>query len=312
MENKPVKKIFSIIIACVLLTSFCVGLELYTENIVPPVTGNTNIDDLEDMFDDNESETEDGNENNQTQQPSVEVPVYSNGFKCLEDAMEFINSCKGIKVVLNMTATADILGLGKATQTANETITLSGDYYLKETHTSCTSSLGKTYYRYFYSNDNGQNIEYKKTSSYDKDKIPNWDYLIQQDTVSKEEVYKYDNLAYDVFCITANRDNSTLVKFDRTTNQKYYIISFVYDVSKIPQKFIDNALREGALNSIMYKSMKLTYYIEKETLYLRKIEREESYTIDATVKLDVDAYQEIIITTIDKELTPSKPEYCNI
>ncbi len=307
MENKTIRKIFAIIIVSILIMSCCVGFRIYTDNNSIIIDNPTSTDDMEDMFEDNEE-----GENEQPDSPEEvkpQVPIYSNGFKCVADAYAILDNGKGYKTVSTLSATADIFGLGKATQSATETIILSGDYYLKETYTSCTSSLGKTYYRYFYSNDGGQNVEYKKTSSYN-DNIPNWDYLLEEDVLPKEEIIKYDNLAYDAFNVRAQSDNATLVKFDRTTNEKYYIISFILDVNKLPQKYIDNAIREGNLKSMTVSSLKMTYYIEKETLYLRKIERNETYTIDAGVKLNVDAYQELIVTIVDKEITPEKPAYC--
>ncbi len=312
MENKVVKQIYTVIILSVIIMSCCLGMKYYLQNNKVIINNGTNIEDMEDMFEDEENTENPSNPDNPETptEPTPQVPLYTNAFKCVEDSYKILDNGKGFKVVSTFTGTTDILGIGSATQTTKEIVSQSGDYYLKETYAFCTSSFGQTYYRYFYSNDGGKNVEYKKTSSYNDEEIPNWEYLIEQDTLSKEEIIKYDNLAYDVFAVRAKKDNSTLVKFDKSTNEKYYIVSFVLDINKIPQKYIDNSIREGNLKGMSVNSLKLTYYIEKETLYMRKIEKEESYSVDVGIKLTVNAYQETIITVIDQKIIAQKPSYC--
>ena len=309
MDNKTIKQIYTIIIISVIVISCCIGMQFYVQNNKVIINNGTNIEDVEDMFED-ETIPDNSDNNGNSTEPTPQIPIYTNGFKCVEDSYKILDNSKGYKTISILSGTADILGIGSVTQTSKETVTVSGDYYLKETLTSCTSSLGQTYYRYFYSNDGGQNVEYKKTSSYNEEEIPNWNYLIEQDNLPKEQIIKYDDLAYDVFNVRAGKDNSTLIKFDRSTNKNYYIISFVLDVKKISQKYIDNMIREGNLKSLNINSIKLTYYIEKETLYMRKIEKVENYDVDVGIKVNFDAYQEMVITVVDKQMNVEKPYYC--
>ena len=288
------------------------SLEIYVNNnqITLPSVG-TGVEDFEDEFEDIDDEKEEsGGSNEDSEEQTSQIPLYSNGYSCVSDALKIIDNGKGYKITANLTAVSDILGIGSATQTVKEIVVCSGDYYLKETFANCSISFGQNYYRYFYSSDNGQNVEYRKTSKYENG-IPNWSYTVEQASTTKQEIINnYDYLAYDVFNVRATRQNSTLVKFDRTTNSKYYIVSFILDVNKLPEKYIENTKKEGWLESLSVSSLKLTYYIEKSTLYIRKVERMEEYTVKKGIETSVSAYQEFIVNAINTTLCPTKPSYC--
>ena len=310
-KNKTFIKVFSIVLVCVFMIAFSTGYSLYkfnnpTHTTIPPSTG---ADDIGDQIEDTQKPTEPGG-NTEDEEDQPQVPVYSNAFLCLEDAFALLDNCKGYKTTTTMTAITDIFGMGSATQSVKEVAMLSGDFYFKETFANCTSSMGQNYYRYFYSDDNGENVEFRKTSSY-SNYIPNWDYEVENITTDKQDIINnYDLLAYDIFSIRADKSNSRLIKFDRTSDKTYYIITMSYQTSKIPDKYLQNAKKEGGLSDLTYNSITLTYYIEKQTLYLRKIERLEDYSITKGVTLNVSASHNIFVNIIDQVIEPQKPSYC--
>lgn len=310
-KNKTFIKVFSIVLVCVFMIAFSTGYSLYkfnnpTQTTIPPSTG---ADDIGDQIEDTQKPTEPGG-NTEDEEDQPQVPVYSNAFLCLEDAFALLDNCKGYKTTTTMTAITDILGMGSATQSVKEVAMLSGDFYFKETFANCTSSMGQNYYRYFYSDDNGENVEFRKTSSY-SNYIPNWDYEVENITTDKQDIINnYDLLAYDIFSIRADKSNSRLIKFDRTSDKTYYIITMSYQTSKIPDKYLQNAKKEGGLSDLTYNSITLTYYIEKQTLYLRKIERLEDYSITKGVTLNVSASHNMFVNIIDQVIEPQKPSYC--
>ena len=310
-KNKTFIKVFSIVLVCVFMIAFSTGYSLYkfnnpTQTTIPPSTG---ADDIGDQIEDTQKPTEPGG-NTEDEEDQPQVPVYSNAFLCLEDAFALLDNCKGYKTTTTMTAITDILGMGSATQSVKEVAMLSGDFYFKETFANCTSSMGQNYYRYFYSDDNGENVEFRKTSSY-SNYIPNWDYEVENITTDKQDIINnYDLLAYDIFSIRADKSNSRLIKFDRTSDKTYYIITISYQTSKIPDKYLQNAKKEGGLSDLTYNSITLTYYIEKQTLYLRKIERLEDYSITKGVTLNVSASHNMFVNIIDQVIEPQKPSYC--
>lgn len=310
-KNKTFIKVFSIVLVCVFMIAFSTGYSLYkfnnpTQTTIPPSTG---ADDIGDQIEDTQKPTEPGG-NTQDEEDQPQVPVYSNAFLCLEDAFALLDNCKGYKTTTTMTAITDIFGMGSATQSVKEVAMLSGDFYFKETFANCTSSMGQNFYRYFYSDDNGENVEFRKTSSY-SNYIPNWDYEVENITTDKQDIINnYDLLAYDIFSIRADKSNSRLIKFDRTSDKTYYIITMSYQTSKIPDKYLQNAKKEGGLSDLTYNSITLTYYIEKQTLYLRKIERLEDYSITKGVALNVSASHNMFVNIIDQVIEPQKPSYC--
>ena len=310
-KNKTFIKVFSIVLVCVFMIAFSTGYSLYkfnnpTQTTIPPSTG---ADDIGDQIEDTQKPTEPGG-NTEDEEDQPQVPVYSNAFLCLEDAFALLDNCKGYKTTTTMTAITDILGMGSATQSVKEVAMLSGNFYFKETFANCTSSMGQNYYRYFFSDDNGENVEFRKTSSY-SNYIPNWDYEVENITTDKQDIINnYDLLAYDIFSIRADKSNSRLIKFDRTSDKTYYIITMSYQTSKIPDKYLQNAKKEGGLSDLTYNSITLTYYIEKQTLYLRKIERLEDYSITKGVTLNVSASHNMFVNIIDQVIEPQKPSYC--
>ena len=313
MNTKLIKKTYRIIISTVVIMAVCIGLSIYSINNKPVFQGSTGIEGIEDQIEDNintgnsNDGSNSGSSNNSGSSSSSTVSkTYSNAFKCLEDMFKIIDNGKGIKVTNTITGVATSLGV-TATQTIKEVGIISGDYYLKETFASCDFSLGKNFYRYYYSKDGGKNVELRSTTEH-KNNVPNWNKEDINVTLPKEEIIeKYDLIAYDFFNVRPTKANTKFTKFDKTSNAKYYIIETHFDSNSIPQKYVKNAIREGELDSMKVTSLKLTFYIEKSTLYLRKIEREEQYVLTKGISATVDLYSELIVNSIDKSIIIERP-----
>ena len=310
MKDKTTRNVFAIIIASILFISFYVPLTYYIEHRDLKPTYQTGVETIDEHIEDKGDEQGEGSQDGGEQEPSQEVKAYNNGFSCIRDAFEIVDKSPGLKITSQVTAVTDILGIGSATQYVTEVKTRSGDYFLKETWAHCTVSLGQNFYRCFYSSDNLKTILYKKTSSYNSDNIPNWNYTTINTVTNKEEVLaKYDLICFDMFDFYPNKQNSKLIKFDRTSDKKYYIISFSYDTAYLNPTYIKNMLYEGGLTSIDMSSIAVTYYVEKATLYVRKAEIDQIYSMTKGVTLDVNMHQDLYINSIGKALTPSKPSY---
>ena len=310
MKDKTTKSVFAIIIASILLISFYMPITYYLNHRDIKPTYQTGVDTIDEHIEDKDDEQGEGSQDGGEQEPSQEVKVYNNGFSCIRDAFEIVETSPGLKITSQVTGVTDILGMGSATQYVTEVKTKSGDYFLKETWAHCTVSLGQNYYRCFYSDDNLETILYKKASSYNSEKIPNWNTTIINTTTTKEEVLaKYDLICFDMFDFYPNKQNSKLIKFDRTSNKDYYIISFSFDTAHLNPAYIKNMLNEGGLSSVNMSSIAVTYYVEKSTLYIRKAEIDQIYSITKGVSLDVNMHQDLYVNSIGKPLTPSKPSY---
>ena len=309
MKDKTTKSVFAVIIASILIIAMSVAANYQKSKITLP-TYQTGVETIDEHIEDKDDEQGEGEKDDGEEQPPQEVKVYNNGFSCIRDAFEIVNTSPGLKVTSQVTALTDIMGIGSATQYVKEVKTLSGDYFLKETWAHCTVSLGQNFYRCFYSNDNLKTILYKKTSSYNSEGIPNWNHTLINTTTNKEEVLaKYDLICFDMFDFYPNKQNSKLIKFDRTSDKKYYIISFSYDTAYLNPTYIKNMKYEGGLDSVNMSSIAVTYYVEKATLYVRKAEIDQIYSMTKGITLNVNMHQDLYINSIGKALTPQLPSY---
>ena len=310
MTNVNTKRVFAIIIASLLIIALIVSLGYAIETGLPANLEQQieNQVDLNDLINNIDGDDEDEN-SSQSQQ---EVKVYTNGFKCLSDAMDNIVNGKGVKYRANISAFANISGIGNFTQNITEIATLSGDYYLKETYASCNMSFGLNMYRYIYTADAGETIDYKVVGEYtEPGKSPNWTKMSESLVVNKEELMQKDFIAYDVLLLYPDKTNSNLVSFDRTSDKKYYNIKVTYDSTKFPEKFAGLMEQYKIGDYVSFSSITLTYKISKVTGQLKAA----SYVISVNasymgVSVPATATATILFEKVNTALTPEVPVYC--
>lgn len=304
MKDKTVRRVFVVIIIAIFLMAFCIGIAYEVENKKVEVIDTSNgTKDIEDIINDDQKtdDQEKSEDNSKLEEEPVKVKTYtsSQGFLCFMDAMKILKNGKGFEIQSKTTGVA----VGE-TQWVDETIIMSKNYYYK-TNTAYTTmpSMGKTYFRYFYSNDGGQNIEYKKTNSLNSDKSPNWSSGIEQCMLNNENVKDYDGYALKPFAIEPT-SKKELVSFN-ITDDKYYQITF--KINNIPKDYIENIKHEGDLDWVNISTINLIFYIEKATMYIRKVEKSEVYDSQKIIKFTCKTKQVSIIKQIDKEIIPQKP-----
>src|SRR5574344_2902240 len=100
MNKNIIKKIYISIIALILVISISIGVGYANQNNIN-ATGNnqTSIDDMEDMFEDNDEPQHDTDDDTTVEQPKT----YTNGYLCVSDAINRVVNGKGYKYVLNLT-----------------------------------------------------------------------------------------------------------------------------------------------------------------------------------------------------------------
>ena len=305
MKNKTTRSVFIIIVIAILVMAFSVSIAYEVENkkveVIDSRDGTKDIEDIvnDDPKTDKPTKGEDDPKSEEENNNKPKTYTSSQGFLCYMDAMELLKNGKGFEIQSKTSGVA----LGE-TQWVDETIIMSKNYYYK-TDTAYTTmpSMGKTYFRYFYSNDGGQNIEYKKTNSLNGDKSPNWSNGVEQSILNRESVKNYDGYALKPFAIEPT-SKKELVSFNRT-DKKYYQITF--KINNIPNEYIENIKHEGDLDWVNVNTINLTYYIEKATMYIRKVEKSEVYNSQKIVKFSCKTKQVSIIKQIDKEIIPQKP-----
>ena len=311
--SKSIKKFYTVVVVAILVIALSVGLNIYKENkairnknsaqsvgIVQGMQG------VEDLFEDNQSITK------QQEEPQSPEPVkaYTNGFKCFTDAINKVNNSKGFKAITTSNGQATILGITE-NQYLKETFILSGDYYLREQQGYSTSSLGKFFYRYWYSNNNAQSIRYKESSKLTSNSLeanPDWSQTTIDTTLSLEQLYNYDPYAYNIFTILPTKKSEIVGSFDPTEDKNYYIIRFKLDLNSIPSDFAENIKKEGDLEDIKLTALERTYYIEKSTLNIRKIERIDTYNMKKGIANGSFVFSaQTLFVGVDKVYTPSEP-----
>lgn len=284
--SKSIKNFYKIVVIAILIMALSVGLTIYRDNKAlrnknssSSVGITQGTEGLEDLFEKEESSTEGIIQ----QKPSqTKVPVYTNAYKCFQDALTKINNSVGYKAVTTSTGQATIFGITE-TQFIKETFILSGDYYLREQQGYCTSPVGKMFYRYWYSNDNAQSIRYKETTKLKENSLesePDWNHKNIDTTITLEELYNYDPYPYNVFSVLPTKKSELVGSFDPTEDPKYYVVRFKLDLATVPQEFVDSILREGDLTDVELFALERTFYIEKSTLNIRKIDRVDTYNME--------------------------------
>lgn len=88
-------------------------------------------------------------------------------------------------------------------------------------------------------------------------------------------ISRYKNV--NDFTLTINENTTSIVKYDKRTDPKYYIIKFKYDIAKIDKEYL-NEFKDNGTDDLNYSSLVLTFKINKQTGFLSRIEKEEIYT----------------------------------
>ena len=319
--SKSIKNFYKVVVVAILIMALSVSLTIYRDNKAlrnknssSSVGITQGTDGLEDLFEkddtqDGESTTA-GDSTIDKEQSQTKVPVYTNGFKCFQDALTKLNNSAGYKAVTTSAGQATIFGITE-TQFIKETFILSGDYYLREQQGYCTSPVGKLFYRYWYSNDNAKSIRYKETTKLTENSLeakPDWSGKNIDTTITLEELYNYDPYPYNVFSVLPSKRSELVGSFDPTEDPKYYVVRFKLDLATVPQAFVDSIIREGDLTAVELFSLERTFYIEKSTLNIRKIDRVDTYNMEKGIAKGLCVYtSQTVFVGIDKVYQISEP-----
>ncbi len=303
MKNFSIKKVYTIMIIAILIIAISVSLsfEQSQKNIID-IGYTEGIEDIESSIDSEDPNQQD--EGIDTSATNQTVPTFSarEGFKCYTYAIDLLNSCKGFEIEKNTIGQA----VGES-QYVKEKLIISQQYYYKENLAYTTMpSLGKTFFRYFYSSDGGNTTEYKMTNKLNSDNTPNWSGLCENSILDKNGVYYIDGTAFSSFAILPS-SKQEMISFDRSAgNSKYYVIKF--QISNISQEYIENIRKEGDLEWVNVSKINFTFYIEKATMYLKKVEKSEAYKGKKIIEFDCVTKQTSYIKQIDKVIVPTKPQ----
>lgn len=245
------------------------------EEIVTKEDANPPTEDVADPNNNN------NNNNNQNSQQAQTIKNYTNGYECLNDAIDRL--LKERYYVYSYASAGTSLG---NTQNTKGTKYFNGNTYRAEHFAYSDSAFGRNWYERTISDD-CQTYSFIRTYSLDK----NLNYNLQNashKTYQKEEVpcnYSQDKLL--TLPIIPIKGTDILSKFDRDSNAKFYIITVVFNVNKLPENFIASLKKITGASSIQYTSLKSEYYISKTTGKIEKFIQTEKYEMTVGIKLDV-------------------------
>ena len=313
MKEGYLKKFYTVIIVAMLIMALTISLTLYKDKkaiVNNPQFETNGVEGLDDLIEDNKpSEDDNSNTNNNPPSSTPTNKTYgaNQGWDLYLDAMTIYYNSIGVKTTATTYCTANILGI-KETQTVIEKMIYSGNYYLKHSIGYCTTSLGEFFSKYTYSSD-GQNYRHRETNKLSNNNTtPDWSGTYMDVTVTKDRISEVEQYPFDAFTYLPSA-KSELTNFDRMSSSKYYILSFRKDVNTIPDNYEEFIKRNGGLNYANVDNSEFKIYIEKETLYLRKVEKFEIYTVQKAgiINGSCNIRSEIIVNSINKELTAVEP-----
>lgn len=214
------------------------------------------------------------------EKPVEVIPSYTNGYKCLNDAIDRFYSSN--RYTYQFASTANSMGIIQNVKGSKQ---LSNSAFYGETFAFCDSSLGQTWYERITSSD-CQTYEYIKTKNVNSNFEYNLDGVSPQ-TYSKQQLADMGSGKLEVFSIIPKKGVDRQAKFDRDSNSKYYIVSFVCDINKLPENYTGSIKNEAGASSVEFKSLKITYYISKTTGQIEKFEQEDIYNITIGITIGV-------------------------
>ena len=317
MKDKLFRKVIKIMAFAIVIMAVCTSLA-FAQNKVQNTEsdGKTNIDDFIDGGDSTDDNTDDNTDSDDpnpdpstddTTNITVKKYKMTQGFACFKDAMEILNNCKGYEIKSYIEG-----GSMNITQTVNETFILSQNYYYKQNTGYCSSSLGQTFYRYFYSNDGGNTIYHKSTNKLASDNAsPDWSGTTVDKTLTNDEVYDYDGSAMNAFpLLPTSKDEvvGTMNTSYKLNGKKCYAVTFQIEQSKIPESYVENIRKEGALDYVEITGVKMTFYIDKDTLRIKKFVKEETYKAKKVIEFTCTTIQTSVFVQFDKIIVPTKPQ----
>lgn len=248
--------------------------------VPPPIIADDEPDVTPSEPEDKPTPTPDDKDDDQQDQ-EINLPSYVNGFTCFNDALE--RTLKLKYYVWDYASSAVSMGV---LQTVKGKKYFNGEKFASEVYAYCESSLGQRWYERITS-ENGQSYKYVKTENINSN--------LQYDlNGASEEIMRREKIENDwfdrisMFTITPRKGVDKQAKFDRDTDKKYYIASFVINIGKIPERQINSIKKSSGASSVEYQNLIVTYYISKTTGLIEKLEQEEKYKMQIGISLTVD------------------------
>ncbi|MBO5884886.1 MAG: hypothetical protein J6Q51_03725, partial [Clostridia bacterium] len=160
-------------------------------------------------------------------------------------------------------------------------------------------------------NNNAQSIRYKETKKITENSLdakPDWSGKSQDTTITYEQLAQMDPYPYNVFNLLPTKKTEIVGAFDPTEDKNYYIVRFKIDLSTVPAIHAENIRREGNLTAVTLHSIERVFYIDKKTMFVRKVDKTDSYYIEKGIVGGMSSINaQTVFVGVDKVYTPEEP-----
>lgn len=223
------------------------------------------------------------------------IPTYSNGYKCVSDALTRLNNEK-YKV---WSSYSEGGALGQI-QKIKSMRYYNGDSFVSECFCSTDSSLGQNWYERIVSNDMTYFHIFKKDYG-TGDTVTNSIEGVNARTLNYDGLMDKSVNSLSTVPITPVKGVDKLVKFDRSSNENYYIVKFVFNMDTLSEGLQRDTKKAMGASSLTYKSVEVEYQISKTTGQIVKYMQHEVY--DAVVygislQVDYICYSQLTIVGV--------------
>lgn len=239
----------------------------------------------------------DSSENNN--QSTVEkIPNYKNAYTCLSDAYARFDNSKYYSYISVMQGTS--MGFTQSVKNYNY---YSDGLFSTEAFAYSDVSLGSSFYERTTAYDK-ENITRIKTPNVYRDnnnpkgfgyKLSNFEfnYVVPYE----EQIEEMLQRKFNPILFRAQKGRDKQIKFDRTTSEKYYIISIKFDLSVLTDLYLKQIAEGSGATKINHKSITADFYVSKTTGQIMKYTSSEEYEMHAKgFILDVTYCTSIILT----------------
>lgn len=248
-----------------------------------PVNPDISIEDeeFEDILPDEEDSTvtnpDNENVKDDNQEVTVTLPSYTNGWKCLMDAYARLDNCKYYSINSTMIGGGSYAGI-TLIQKIKQKRERAGEDYLTETYAYSKFKLAKRFYEtctlkdgtYDYMRDNDsvdENFNYTETNN--KNILTTQSY---QEFYDRVKVNRFQHFYY-----RATQGSDRLMKFDKYSSKKYYIVRISMRPENMPYEYEEEMRREGCTQYLDFKSATVEFHISKTTGMITSINCEEIF-----------------------------------
>lgn len=278
--------------------------------------------DIADMIPDDEFGDDESNDDE-----DEELSIPTDSLELINYGLDIYNNGAGSLAEYNYTlyATASTMGMElESKQYINGRMSYSNGISLDESfwyyeHTSLNeiaASWGraKEECRIIYTEKDNDYVAVAKTNDMD---LNNLTYKFAADYAGEvcnyeKAIEDYKVLWADGFPLPINKNTVKVTRHDSRSNKYYTKITVSYDVSKLPEVFLDYYYKNNGMLRATYTNFEFTFIISKQTGKINKIIRHEDFAVrvvakgwDFTMYCKTDCTQNFI--KMDKEIEIVKP-----